>query len=263
MKNKKIKKTLNVLLNVIVYLFLAICICSVVLTLFSKKDSDGAAELFGYQMRIVTSDSMAACEYTDVSNYKIKDIPIESMVFVKVIPDDPAKIDEFYKSLEVGDVLTFRYVYTTQVTITHRIVSITEKESGGYIIQLAGDNKTTASGQLYQTIDTSVPYSTNYVIGEVTGQSYLLGVVMSFLMQPIGMVLIIIIPCAIIMILEIIKIARMLGESKRIREREKHAEENEIKENEIAELRRKLAELEKAKAEGENKNSSSDNGGDA
>ena len=263
MKNSKVKKTVNVILNVIVYIFLAICICSVVLTLFSKKDNDGAAEIFGYQMRIVTSDSMAACEFTDVSNFEIKDIPVRSMIFVKVMPEDPAKADEWYKSLKVGDVLTFRYVYTTQVTITHRIASITEKPSGGYIIQLEGDNKTSDSNQMYQTIDTSVPYSTNYVIGKVTGQSYAFGVLMSFLMEPVGMVLIIMLPCVIIMIFEIVKVARILGESKRAREREKHAEENEIKENEIAELRRKLAELEKAKAEGDNKNSSSDNGGDA
>jgi choline-glycine betaine transporter len=167
------------------------------------------------------------------------------MVFVKVMPDDPAEADEFYRSLKVGDVLTFRYVYTTQVTITHRITSITEKDTGGFVIELAGDNKNAEDGQLIQSIDTSIPNSTNYVIGKVTGQAYWLRLTMSFLMQPIGIILIIIVPCFIIILLEIFKIARVLGADKKKREQE----EKEQKESELEELRRKLAELEKDKTD--------------
>ena len=85
MKKETIKKIGNVLVNVVLYLFIAICLFSVFLTIFSKKDVDGAAEVLGYQMRIVVSDSMAKCEYTDVSDFKIKSIPLRSMIFVKVI----------------------------------------------------------------------------------------------------------------------------------------------------------------------------------
>ena len=148
MDKAKIKKIGKIALDVLLYIFLAICIFAVFVTVVSKRDSDGAAEVFGYQMRVVTSDSMSESEFTDVSSFKIKDIPIRSMVFVKVMPDDPAEADEFYRSLKVGDVLTFRYVYTTQVTITHRITSITEKDTGGFIIELAGDNKNSEDGQL-------------------------------------------------------------------------------------------------------------------
>ena len=63
------------------------------------------------------------------------------------------------------------------MTITHRITSIEEKEDGGYIIKLAGDNKASSETTLYQTIDTSDETSTNYVIGRVKGQSHILGVV--------------------------------------------------------------------------------------
>ena len=169
MNKARMKKTGNIVLNVLMYIFLVLCVFSVIITIISKRDPDGAAEVFGYQMRVVTSDSMAECELTDVSAYKIKDIPIRSMVFVKVMPDEPAEADEFYRSLKVGDVLTFRYVYTTQVTITHRITSITEKDTGGFVIELAGDNKNSEDGQLTQIIDTSIPNNTNYVIGKVTG----------------------------------------------------------------------------------------------
>ena len=204
-----------VIRDIIIFVFLLVCIFSVFVTVLSRKDEDGAAEVFGYQMRVVTSDSMAACEHTDVSAYKIKDIPVRSMVFVEVMPKTPAEADAFYRSLQVGDVLTFRYVYTTQITITHRITSITEKETGGFIIELAGDNKNSEDANLTQVIDTSVPNNTNYVIGKVVGSSYLLGSFMNFLKQPAGIVLCIIVPCFIIIMLEVIKIVKVLEEDKR------------------------------------------------
>ena len=251
MQKAKVKKIGNIVLNVLMYVFLAICVFAVLLTVLSKRDSDGAAEIFGYQFRVVTSDSMGACELTDVSDFEIGSIPIRSLVFVKVMPEDEAEADEWYRGLEVGDVLTFRYVYSTQVTITHRIVSITEKPTGGFEIALAGDNKNSEDGQLVQIIDTSIPNNTNYVIGQVTGQAYLLGVILSFLMAPLGIILVIILPCFIIMLIEIIKIIKTLSADKREREKE----EKENKEKELEELRRRLAELEGANSvNGENDN---------
>lgn len=244
MDKAKIRKIGKITLDILLYIFLAICIFAVFVTVLSKRDSDGAAEVFGYQMRVVTSDSMSESEFTDVSAFKIKDIPIRSMVFVKVMPDDPAEADEFYRSLEVGDVLTFRYVYTTQVTITHRITAITEKETGGFVIELAGDNKSSEDGQLTQVIDTSVPNNMNYVIGKVTGQAKIFGSVMSFLMQPVGIIFLIILPCAIIILIEILKIVKLLTADKKMREQE----EMNKKESELEELRRRLAEMEKAQA---------------
>ena len=244
MDKAKTKKIGKFALDVLLYIFLAICVFLVFVTVMSKRDSDGAAEIFGYQMRVVTSDSMAESEFTDVSGFKIKDIPIRSMVFVKVMPEDTGKADEFYRSLRVGDVLTFRYVYTTQVTITHRITDIEEVE-GGFKITLAGDNKSSEDGQLTQVIDTSVPNNTNYVIGKVTGQAYLLGLIMSFLMQPVGIILLIIVPCFVIIMLEILKIVKILGADRKKREQE----EKQKKDDELEELRRKIAELENEKTE--------------
>ena len=243
MEKAKLTKIGNIFLNVLLCVFLAVCVFVVLLTVFSKRAPDGAAEIFGYQLRIVTTDSMAECEHTNVSSYDIKDIPARSMVFVKVMPEDKQEADEWYRSLRVGDVLTFRYVYTTQVTITHRIASITEKETGGFVIELEGDNKTSEDGQLYQTIDTSISNNTNYVIGKVTGSSYLLGVIMSFLMQPIGIVFAIIVPCLVIILLEVIKISRTVASEKKRRLQE----EMDKKEDELDTLRQRLAELEAQK----------------
>lgn len=240
MKQTTLKKVGKIAADVLTYVFLGICICTVLITLLSKKDVDGAAEVFGYQMRVVTSDSMSACEYTDVSDFPIKSIPIRSMIFVKVMPDDPEQAEAWYRDLDEGDVLTFRYVYTNQVTITHRVVSVKEKSDGGFVIDLAGDNKNSESDQLYQTIDTSIPNSPNYVIGKVIGQSYVLGVLLSFLRQPAAIILVIILPCAIIILIEVLKIAKVVGAEKQKR----LLEETDKRESELVELRRKLAELE-------------------
>ncbi len=206
MKKATIKKIGKIVVNVLLYLFLAICIFSVLVTVLSKKDSDGAAKVFGHEMRIVTSDSMAKCEFTDVSDYKIKDIPVRSMVFVKTVPEDPAKADEFYRSLKVGDVLTFRYVYKQPVTITHRITSITKKETGGYIIELEGDNKNGDVNQLKQMIDTSDDSSGNYVVGKVKFVSILAGKLISIVKSPKKLAYFVLTPFAIIIVVMLFKL---------------------------------------------------------
>ena len=84
--------------------------------------------------------------------------------------------------------MTFKYVYARQETITHRITEITEKPAGGYVIKLEGDNKNSDTETLAQTIDTSLADSPNYVVGKVTGQSYVLGLLITALKSPVGLV---------------------------------------------------------------------------
>lgn len=241
MKKQTVKKIGNIVVNTLLYLFLAICVFSVIMAIVSKKDTDGAAELFGYQMRIISSDSMAECDLTDVSEYEIGSLPLRSMVFVELMPQEEQEADQWYRSLKVGNVLTFRYVYTKQVTITHRIVSIEEKNTGGFLIQLEGDNKNSDSQQMTQVIDTSIPENTNYVIGKVVGQAKLLGFVTSLLQEPVGLILIVIVPCFIIIALEIVKIVGVYSADRK----KKEQEEKQKKDDELEELRRRLAELEK------------------
>ena len=96
-----------------------------------------------------------------------------------------------------------------------------------------------------QTIDTSIPNSLNYIIGEVTGHSYLFGMFLTILKQPVGLICLIILPCFVIILIEVIKIINALGEGKKIKEKQ----EKEAKDNELEELRRRLAELENAKSD--------------
>lgn len=244
-KKSTIKKIWNIVSNLILSLFLIVCVVALLLTVLSKRDIDGAATFFGYQMRVVTSDSMAENELTDVSSYEIGAIPVRSMIFIECVPKDAAEAEAWYADIKVGDVLTFRYFYTSQVTITHRVAAIEKQEGGGYLIELEGDNKNSETGQLIQVIDTSDTNSPNYVIGKVVGQSYPLGYLISLLQEPLGMVLIVIVPCFLVILYEVIKIVSMVSASKRARMRV--AEEK--KDSELEELRRRLAELENRDAD--------------
>lgn len=242
--NGKVKKILKIGANVLTYAFLVLCIFTLFIAVSSKKDSDGAATVFGKQIRIIRSDSMAKSEFTDVSDYKIKSIPIKSLIIVETVPKAEAKREAWFSKLKVGDVLTFRYVFVSQETVTHRITEIQPKEGGRYIIKLQGDNATSESGAGTQTIDTSDLESPNYVIGKVTGQSRALGVLVYALKTPVGIICIVILPCLIIIGLEIVRIIGVLQENKR----KQAQEEAEKKENEIEELKRQLAALQTAVA---------------
>ncbi len=242
--NMKVKKTVNVILSVLTYLFFFICITSLILSVLAKKSPDGAVSVFGKQMRVVLSDSMAKCDQTDVSDFEIKDIPVKSMVFIDLMPEDEKEKNEWLKDLEENDVLTFRYVYVQQETITHRIKSITENENGGFTIVLEGDNKSSDSNILTQTIDTSEENSPNYVIGKVTGQSYFLGLLVTAVKSPVGIICIIILPALIVAILEIIKLVGAVNSKKK---EKAHAEEQK-KDEELDELRRKIKLLEEERS---------------
>ncbi len=234
--NKKVKKIFSVVSNVVLYIFIIVCILGVIITVMSKKDQDGTATMFGMQMRSVISPSMEECELTDVSEFEIKSIRTKSIVFISVVPEEETAKNEFYKSLKKGDVLTFKYTYITQEVITHRIIDIEENGRGGYIIQLAGDNKNVEDGVLIQTIDTSDEISPNYIVGKVVGQSYAFGLFIWALSTPVGLICIVILPALIIVVIEVIRIVNILMADKK-KKLEKEREE-------LEQLREKLKILE-------------------
>ncbi len=243
MKGKTALKCLKIIGYVLLYLFLIVCCVTLIITLTAKKNKDGTPVIFGHEIRLVLTNSMEKCSETDVSSYEIQDLPVHSAIFIEVVPQDDAEAKEWYAALKVGDVLTFKYVYGQQETITHRLVKIEEKQSGGYLLTLQGDNKTSESGVLSQVIDTSEEESFNYVIGKVTGKSLVLGFFIHILQQPVGIICMIIVPCVIIVILEIIRIVDIVHKHKK-----KKLEEDSLqKESEIEELKRRLAEFENNK----------------
>lgn len=237
---KTIIKILRIIFNVILYAFMIVCLFGIVLTIFSKKDIDNTAIIFGYQMRIVQSPSMEESEFTDTSEFEIKDLPVKTVIFIEVVPEDEAEREAWFADIKDGDVLTFKYLYTRQETITHRVVDKIAKETGGYLIYLEGDNKASEEGVLTQVIDTSDENSPNYVIGKVVGHNYPLGLLVYALKSPIGLIFIIFIPCLVIIIFEVVRIINVLNAEKKAKAKAK--EEEQL--NELEELKRKLAVLE-------------------
>ena len=246
---KTLKKVGKITADILICIVVVLALIGVVLTVSAKRSADNTATLFGLQMRIVLTSSMEESPYTDVSEYDIQDIPVRSMVFVETVPDDPAEADAWYKELKVGDVLTFRYLYNVMPeTITHRITKIDpDPANGGYVIELKGDNKNADSENLTQVIHTAKTNTPNRVLGKVVGQSYLLGLFVCALQEPVGLICMIILPATVIAIWEIIRIINLLNAEKKKRAKEK-LEALESKAAEVDDLMRRLAELEAAQA---------------
>lgn len=209
---KKSIKTLAIVANVVIYVFCALCLLVLMFTIFSKRNADGAVQLFGYEMRVVLSGSMEKNSEVDVSDYQIKDIKTGSMVLVQLVPNHHA--NEWYSNLQVGDVLTIRYVVAArQETITHRIIDIQSKDTGGYIVTLRGDNVNGIGGE--QIVDTDDVDSPNYVIGKVTGKSYFWGKVVYSLKRPQGLIMLVIIPSTVIIVWQVVKIVDVVKTGRR------------------------------------------------
>lgn len=245
---QKVLRALQIAGDVLFCLIIAFALFVLIISVSAKRDADGTANVFGYQLRFVRSGSMEKCDQTDVSGYKIKSIPVKSCVFIKKAPapEDQQALKEWCSALSVGDVLTFQYskygaANIQDKVITHRIVKIEPKE-GGYIITLEGDNKNDTGSVGQQVIDTTKADGLDYIIGKVEGQSYFLGLCVYALKSPVGLVFIIIVPCMIVIAYEVIKIITVLNKDKKDRQQQ----EKTAKEDEIALLRKQLEELQKS-----------------
>lgn len=238
MNKTKIKKISNIALNVLIYVFMAICIVSVIATVFFPKSSDGATTVLGYQFRVVTTGSMAKSPETDVSGYKIKSIPQNSLVIIKTMPDDPQAAADWYENeVEIGDVLTFKYLYERQLVITHRVVDkYPNPEGEGYVIVLEGDNKNENVNLARQVIYTADDDSVNYIIGKVQAKSYVFGLFIGAMKEPLSLLLLIILPCLVIIGLEVAKIFKIVNAEKR----ERALVETAKKDEEILDLKKQL-----------------------
>lgn len=173
--------------------------------LFIYDRNGDSLDLSNTDVKIVVSGSMAGEPRTQ---YDIQTIPVESMVFIRKVPqDDDAQ--SFYSSLKVGDVLTFDYrhpVSKENMVVTHRIISISESR-GVYTYTCKGDSiaddPTNGSIQI-------VTSASGDVIGKVVGVSHTLGQAVVFLSTGLGKVCLIVIPCIILIVSEIGNIIHVL-----------------------------------------------------
>lgn len=242
----KTKKVLSIIGNVVLWLFLALCLIMLIFAIVAKRSDDGAVNIFGHEMRLVLSGSMEKNDDMDVSGFKIKDIPTKSLVITEVVPEDDEEAAEWYGELQVGDVLTFRFLVAgRQETVTHRITAI-EELTYGYKISLHGDNvEKDDPDQVIYTDDRMNPEPANFVLGKVVHVSVVSGYIVWILQQPVGIALVIIVPASIVIIFQIIRIINVLYGEKRKKAEEKQAEQ----EGEIEALKKRLAEMEQRQTE--------------
>lgn len=248
-----LQKILDVALTVIVVIVVIIAIFVLFVTITSKKSPDGAADIFGYQMRTILTGSMEKCkhedpneecDHVDVSKYEIGHLPVDTMIFIELVPEDENEANEWYKNLKVGDVLTFQY--TGMGVVTHRIIEIEPNSTGGYEIDLMGDNRGDDGTAGVQTIITNNTDSANRVIGKVVGQSVFLGKAVTIIRKPVGAIFVILVPCLLIVIVEVVKIIVVLTEDKRAKkkaqkeERKALEEKTETAREDIEELKKQI-----------------------
>lgn len=242
----KIKKILNVISTIFTIFIVALAVLFVIFTITSRRDIDGTGEIFNKQIRLITTNSMKKCKATDVSSYKIKSLPANTLIFIDLVPTEKEEANKWYESLKEGDVLTFKYVYTEQIVITHRLIKKEYiKESDSYILYLSGDNKDENTNLLTQEIHTKDLDETtnitncNYVIGKVVGKSYILGSIISAFKNPKTLIFIVLIIISIFILIEALK--KILKVNKI--EKNETALENQKIDEELNSLKKRIEDL--------------------
>ncbi len=177
---KTLKRIVNIVIDIIVVLILAVSILIVALSLTSK--SSGVPSIFGVAPLSVQSNSME-----DTIN-------VNDLIFCEVI-DDPA-----YEYNE-GDIVTFPIEINGEERLnTHRIVDVI-KDDGITYYQTQGDNKDTnpVPDEELQTATTIVAKYTDCKIPGV-------GSVLSFIRTQLGFFLCVLLPMIIFFVYEAIRV---------------------------------------------------------
>lgn len=117
----------------------------------------------------------------------------DAVVDVKAIPS----------SIRVGDIITFvsEDALSYGKTITHRVVGLDQDANGRYRYRTKGDNNNVADSWI-------VPERN--VIGKVVFRIPQLGYIQQFLSTAYGWVIAIVLPCLIIVVYDIVKLAYAL-----------------------------------------------------
>lgn len=220
MKSQKIKKTLSIIGNVFLWLFVAFAVFMTILVFSSQNNKDSLPNVMGKSFVTVQSDSMNP-------TFKKGDLIID-----KVLTNDEKK------TLQKGDVITY-YVDLNGDGVnelnTHRIVDVYEE--GGYVYYVTkGDNAQT------NPVNDEEPVMHPYVLAKYTGTKIGgVGKFISFLQSSTGFLVVIVIPLVIFFLFELYNfislIVRLKGKRKISSE-----EEEEIKKRAVEEYLRQQEE---------------------
>ena len=218
----KAGRVVSVITTVIVALFLVVAVFALAVTRVYRVQGE-TAELFGYQLRVVTSGSMEP------------NIKQGALVAIRTAEEGD---ESFYEDLKVGDVLTFYWfngaTSADEVVVPHRIIAIQESD-GRYVFTLRGD--------AVENDTQTIAGDSGNIIGKVTWDSYVVGRILTFVRSSVGIVCCLILPAAVVICFEVVRIVKLVREGKEEQKKEKAQEE----ESELERLRREVAALKEEK----------------
>lgn len=213
------RKTLNIIKNILVWTIFAIAAFMMVFTIISVNTFDqNNRSLFGYKAFTVRTDSM-----------KATDFDAGDLVFTKTV--DPATLVE-------GDIIAFisQDDEFYGETITHKIRAKTVDANGNDAFITYG----TTTGD-----DDKVPVAHAFVLGKYVGKIPNVGTFFLFLKQPIGYIICIFVPFLLLILYQGIVCIQLFRRYKREQMMELAAEKEKIDEERraAAEMMKELQEL--------------------
>lgn len=221
-KKTDIKKILNIVKTVLVWMVVALAVFMMIFTLISVNTFDrNDRNLFGYKFFIVQTDSMSA------TDFDAGDIAISKTV-------DPSTLKE-------GDIITFISQNSDNFgeTVTHKIRRLTTDAKGNPGFVTYGTTTNTDD-------DTIVTYE--YVVGQYQGRIPKVGAFFLFLKTTPGYIICILIPFLLLILSQGLNCIRLFRQYKKEQMDEMKAERAKIEE-ERAESQRMMAELLELKAQ--------------
>ena len=207
---KKFKNFLNIVLDVLIILFLIFSAFTLVISLTQKAEEPGGkpSHLFGTIIRSVQSESMEAYNQDGTKYEADNEFLKGDIIFCKVTDED----DTF----EIGDTVMFwmpvnedttqsenKYVCYTKVLVTHEIVDTEVTANGETLYYTQGLNriKNFDKDLLPKTADEFVA---KYNGKRISG----FGNVIDFIQSGLGFFLCIVLPIAIFVIIQTIRVIR-------------------------------------------------------
>lgn len=228
------KKTFNIIKNVVIWLIFAIAVAMMIFTIVSVNTFDqNNRSLFGYKAFTVRTDSMKATDFDS-----------GDLIFVKSV--DPATLNE-------GDIIAF----TSQddeyygETITHKIRAKTVDADGNDAFITYG----TTTGD-----DDKIPVAHAFVLGKYVGKIPNIGAFFLFLKQPIGYIICIFVPFLLLILYQGIICIKLFRRYKKEQMSEIEAERAKIEDErkQAAEMMKELQQLKEQLAAQQTTPSSSD-----
>ena len=230
----KMKKVLNVLKTIVVWLILVLSVLMMVFTIISTTMFDNADKnLFGYKFMVVLSDSMSATHFDAGDVIIVKEVDLKTL--------EPGDIISFYAPLEDGDEEAVKQQYANKhvKVVTHMIKTVTKDADGNIAFETYGTTKGP------ENVDRNLA---TMIIGEYQMHIPKLGYFFQFVGTIPGYIVCILVPFVLLILSQAINCVRLFRRY-RAEQMAGLVEEREKLEAEREENRRMMEELMALKAQ--------------